>query len=108
MANPETLQVEVVYALPDTQSVVTLALQRGANAQDAIMESGLLQRFPALELAKLEIGIFGWLVTADTLLKDGDRVEIYRPLTRDPKLARRELAKAGKTMGSARKGSSGN
>jgi uncharacterized protein len=99
MTKPEPLRVEVVYALPDQQVVAVLALPSGATVQDAVRQSGLLQRFPDIELTKQKTGIFGQPTTPDTLLRDGDRVELYRPLTRDPKQARRELAKEGKTMG---------
>lgn len=103
MAHAESLQVEVVYALPDRQTVVALTLPQGASVQNAVTQSGLLQRFPDIELTKQKIGIFGKSVTLETPLRDGDRVELYRPLTRDPKQARRELAKEGKTMGRKRK-----
>lgn len=99
MATPETMRVEVVYALPDRQAAVSLTLPHGMRVKDAIAQSGLLQRFPDIDLAQNRVGIFSRIVTLEADLNDGDRVEIYRPLTRDPKQARRELAKAGKTMG---------
>ena len=99
MATPETMRVEVVYALPDRQAVVRLTVPRGTRVKDAIAQSGLLQRFPDIDLAQSRVGIFSRTITLETNLNDGDRVEIYRPLTRDPKQARRELAKVGKTMG---------
>jgi uncharacterized protein len=99
MANPDSVQVEVVFAAPETQAVVALTLEPGATVHDAIIRSGLLQKFPGIDLVRQRVGIFGRTVSLDTNVKDGDRVEIYRPLTRDPKQARRELAKAGKTMG---------
>lgn len=103
MAAPETMRVEVVYALPERQTVIALRMQPGACVRDALTASGLLQRFPELAAATQKFGIFGQPAALDTPLKDGDRVESYRPLTRDPKQARRELAKAGKTMGATRK-----
>ncbi|MGH8370556.1 MAG: RnfH family protein [Gammaproteobacteria bacterium] len=99
MAHAESLQVEVVYALPDQQTVVALTLPLGATVRDAVMQSGLLQRFPDIDLAQHHVGIFGRLTALNTGLKDGDRIEIYRPLTNDPKQVRRELAKLGRSMG---------
>ncbi|HEX5339988.1 MAG TPA: RnfH family protein [Gammaproteobacteria bacterium] len=103
MAKPDALHVEVVYALPERQAVVALRLESGTSVRDALAHSGLLQRFAELDPARLSVGIFGHAATLDTPLQDGDRVEIYRPLERDPKQARRELAKAGRTMGRAGK-----
>lgn len=101
MAKPDLLQVNVVYALAERQAVVALTLEQGATVRDAVMRSDLLQYFPEIDLAQQSVGIFGRAAALDTPLNDGDRVEIYRPLTRDPKQARRELAKAGKSMGKA-------
>lgn len=103
MAMAEPIHVEVVYALPDRQVVVTVALERGATVQDAITRSGLLQQFPDIDLTQRRVGIFGRLASLNETLKADDRVEIYRPLARDPKQARRELAKAGKTMGGSKR-----
>jgi uncharacterized protein len=82
------LAVEVCYALPDRQIVVTLELPQGATVQQAIDASGLLQRHPDIDLTKQKVGVFGKLKALDTVLADHDRVEIYRPLIVDPKLAR--------------------
>lgn len=83
------IAVEVVYALPDEQVVVHLQLAPAVTVGEAIRQSGLLQRYPQLEPATLCAGVFGAEVTLDAPLRDGDRVEIYRPLTVDPKEARR-------------------
>jgi hypothetical protein len=88
------LAVEVVYALPALQAVVGLRVARGTTALQAIVESGLLQRFPEIDAANLKIGVFGRFVAPDTILKAGDRVEIYRALAADPKDARRRRVKA--------------
>lgn len=85
------MRVEVCYALPQTQQVVVLELPEGATLGEALRASGL----PAahrLDAAPLKAGIFGRLAGADTVLRDGDRVEIYRPLTVDAKTARRRRA----------------
>lgn len=103
MANPEQIRVEVVYALPDRQVVIPVTLAGGATVQDAITQSGLLRQFPEIDLTQRRVGVFGRLASLKDTLKANDRVEIYRPLARDPKQARRELAKAGKTMGRNRR-----
>jgi uncharacterized protein len=86
----ETIAVSIVYALPDEQIVIELRVPSGTSARDVIQRSGLLSRFPNACARKL--GIYGRLVEADFRLSDGDRLEIYRNLTADAKLARRERA----------------
>jgi len=81
--------VAVVYALPGEQPVVELQLAPQATVGEAIRQSGLLQRYPQIAASAICAGIFGRMVPLDTPLSDGDRVEIYRPLTVDPKEARR-------------------
>ena len=88
MAN-DSLTIDVVYTGLDSQSVVTLSLPSTSTAQQAIIESGLLQQFPEIDLNQQKIGIFGQLCKLDRVLVDGDRVEIYRPLLQDPMTARR-------------------
>lgn len=92
------LNVSVVYALPQRQEVVALSLPQGATLQRAVEASGLLQRYPDLDLAKNKVGIFGKLSKLDAVLRDQDRVEIYRPLIADPKEVRRQRAAEGKVL----------
>lgn len=92
MASEEALQVEVVYALAQEQVVAALCVPPGTTVRDAISLSGLAARFAALEAGMGSVGIHGRVVAADTALRDGDRVEIYRPLVADPKQARRRRA----------------
>jgi putative ubiquitin-RnfH superfamily antitoxin RatB of RatAB toxin-antitoxin module len=87
MAN---LRVEVIYALPTGEDAVTLRLPAGATAGEAVRASGLLEKHPGLDARK--IGIYGKVVDPGATLRDGDRVEIYRPLALDPKEARRRRA----------------
>ena len=91
------IHVEVVYATPKKQQIVELELPAGTSVREAALKSGLDAQFDGLDLAKADLGIFGKAVPkADsTELKDGDRVEIYRPLIADPKQRRRERAEAG-------------
>lgn len=90
----ETITVEVVYALPDRQSVREVRLQSGATVRDAIQQSGLLALHPEIDLAQAAVGVHGRRTTLDASLRERDRVEIYRPLTADPKDARRRRARA--------------
>lgn len=93
------MKIEVVYALPERQELVTLDLLEGATVQQAIEASGLLQKYPDLEIGgRNKLGVFGKLVKTDASLRDRDRVEIYRPLIADPKEVRRQKAAEGKVM----------
>jgi uncharacterized protein len=86
------LEIEVAWATPDDEVIIALRLPRGATALNAIERSGILQRVPAIDLAKNKIGVFGKLVAPDYVLHQYDRVEIYRPLIADPKEIRRSRA----------------
>jgi uncharacterized protein len=87
------LRVEVVYALPERQTLIALEVEEGTTALEAIEQSGILRQFPQADPRRDGVGVFGKQVTPDTPLQDGDRVEIYRPLIADPKVARRDRAK---------------
>ncbi|EXI89904.1 MAG: hypothetical protein AW11_01179 [Candidatus Accumulibacter regalis] len=95
---PELLAIDVIYALPDKQQLVKLQLPAGSTVRQAIDASGLLQKHPEIDLARNKIGIFGKLSKADAVLRDQDRVEIYRPLIADPKEVRKQRAAEGKVM----------
>lgn len=88
---PEMLAIEVVYATPEQQLIITLNLDEGTTVEAAIIASGLLARFPDITLSNT-VGIFGKVCELNQVLKTGDRVEIYRPLVHDPKEARRQRA----------------
>ena len=92
------IRVQVTYALPERQDIVTVELPEGATAQQAVEASGLLQKYPDIDLAKNKLGVFARLVKADQALRDRDRVEIYRPLIADPKEVRRQRAAEGKVL----------
>ena len=94
----ETIRVELVYALSATQDVISLSLAAGSTVAQAIEASGLLAKHPEIDLAKNKLGIFAKLAKADTVLRDRDRVEIYRPLIADPKEVRKQRAAEGKVM----------
>ena len=95
MASEAEISVEVCYARADVQAVAALKLAPGTTAGDAVKQSGLARRFPELDGTQ-PLGIYGRRVADDHVLQDGDRVEIYRPLTVDPKEARRRRAEKNK------------
>lgn len=88
---PETLSISVVYS-PEPRETCEIALKipSGATVREAIKASGLQARFPELSLESGSVGVWGRKVPLDQALQDRDRVEIWRPLTVDPKVARRE------------------
>ena len=93
------INVEVVYAMPERQELVPLVLPEGATVGDAVQASGLIARYPDIDVDKTnKLGIFGKLCKADTVLRERDRVEIYRPLIADPKAVRKKRAEEGKAM----------
>lgn len=92
MSSPRILHVEVVYAHRDRQRVVMLEVPVGTTAREAVRLSALLQEFPELAAIRCRLGVSGRLANPEQLLRDGDRVEIYRPLQMDPKQARRRRA----------------
>lgn len=98
MENAELIDVEVAYARPDAQTILKLRVPAGTTVEQAVRESGMLERFPEIELGKNQLGIFGKLNKPDATLRDGDRVEIYRPLIADPKEVRKQRAAEGKRM----------
>ena len=92
----EAIDIEVVYATPGRQELLALRVPPGTTAIEAIERSGIRQQFPDMVLDEKAIGVFGRKVPPGHELKSGDRVEIYRPLIADPKVVRRERAKAQK------------
>ena len=94
----DLISIEVVYPLPQKQEIFTLKLPEGATVRQAIEASGIMQKYPEIDLAKNKLGIFAKLAKPDTALRDHDRVEIYRPLIADPKEVRKQRAAEGKVM----------
>lgn len=94
----EMINVEVCYALPEKQELVTVKLAPGATLLQALEASGLLEKHPEIDLKKNKFGVFAKLSKPDTVLRDRDRVEIYRPLIADPKEVRKQRAAEGKVM----------
>ena len=92
------INIEAVYALPDEQMLFRQSVPEGATVAEAIQLCGILEKYPEIDLAANKVGIFGKLAKADTLLRDKDRIEIYRALIADPKEVRRKRADEGKAM----------
>ena len=90
------MHVEVVYALPDVQHRLHLELLEGATVGSALEAVRRIPPFDGLDLSAQPVGIFGRMVGLDEVLGPDDRVEIYRPLTADPKEVRRKMAAEGK------------
>ena len=95
--------VEVAYALPDKQSLISLEVEEGTTIKEAIEVSGVLDTYNQIDLTRDKVGIFSKLATLDTVLREKDRIEIYRPLIADPKKVRKERAAKGKVMRSVKK-----
>jgi len=94
----DAIRVEVVYALPERQDVIRLQLPAGSTLQQAIDASGLAVTYPETDFSTFKFGIFSKLAKSDVVLRDRDRVEIYRPLIADPKEVRKQRAAEGKLM----------
>jgi len=92
----ETINVEVAYALPERQIILPVNVELGTTIGGAIVQSGIMIEFPELDVEHSEVGIYGKAAAMTTVLADGDRVEIYRPLIADPKEVRRKRAAEGK------------
>lgn len=86
------LHVQVCYATPERQILLDLSVPEGSSLQDAIVRSGVLTQAPEIDLDACRVGIYGKLKTPDTVLREHDRVEIYRLLMADPKESRRKRA----------------
>lgn len=95
--------IEVVYALEKKQTLLSLEVQQGTTLKQAIELSGILDTYPQIDLLKDKTGIFGKIAKLDAILREKDRVEIYRPLIADPKQVRKDRAAKGKAMRSSKK-----
>jgi hypothetical protein len=95
--------VEVTYALSDKQSLISLEVEEGTTIKEAIEASGVLDTYDQIDLTRDKVGIFSKFATLETVLREKDRVEIYRPLIADPKKIRKERAAKGKAMCSVKK-----
>jgi putative ubiquitin-RnfH superfamily antitoxin RatB of RatAB toxin-antitoxin module len=98
MSEQPTIHIEVVYALPQVQMLVPLTVPEGTTVEEAIRLSGLLEKFPEIDLASAKVGVWNKATELTTVLREKDRIEIYRPLIADPKEVRRKRAEEGKAM----------
>lgn len=92
------IQVEVCFITPDHQFLRKLIVPVGTTLRDAIVKSELAKEFPYIDFDQLKTGIYSKLKTPDTVLREFDRVEIYRPLTVDPMIARHRRAQKKSTQ----------
>ncbi|MDI1307933.1 MAG: RnfH family protein [Methylotenera sp.] len=90
--------VEVAYALPKEQLIIPIKVADGITVEQAIKSSGMMAKYPEIDLAVNKVGIFGKLTKLDTTLRHLDRVEIYRSLIADPKEVRKQRVADGKVM----------
>lgn len=90
------IHITVAYATPNQQVEIPLIIEENCTVALAIKRSGILQQFPEIKLASAKVGVFSKRVALDANLRDGDRIEIYRPLIIDPKQARVLRAKTQK------------
>ncbi|HEX7026880.1 MAG TPA: RnfH family protein [Gammaproteobacteria bacterium] len=90
------MRIEVAYARPDEQVILELEVEEPVTVEEAIRRSGMLDRFPEIDLQVNKVGVFSKLTGLDQPLQAGDRVEIYRKLIADPKQARRQRAEQAK------------
>lgn len=90
------LEIEVAYALSHQQLLLRLKMPSGSTVREAIVQSGVLSKFPEIDLESVKVGIFSRPADLNAMLNSGDRVEIYRPLILSPTDARRLRAKRQK------------
>ncbi|MDO5073047.1 MAG: RnfH family protein [Neisseria animaloris] len=83
------VEIEIAYGTSEKQLLETMQVEEGTTARQAVLQSRIAAEFPDADVEKAPLGIFGKAVKDDTVLRDKDRVEVYRPLLIDPKEARR-------------------
>ncbi|WP_299022147.1 RnfH family protein [uncultured Photobacterium sp.] len=96
ISEDKLIHVEVVYALPQVQRVIKLAITPDTKVQEIIEQSGVLEMYSEIDLKKNKVGVYSRNVRLDATVHDGDRIEIYRPLLADPKEIRRKRAEQAK------------
>ncbi|MDG2327635.1 MAG: RnfH family protein [Halioglobus sp.] len=96
MTEQTMINVEVAYALDNKQALLELQVTEGTTALQAAQQSGITGKFEGIDLENSKLGIFSKVVAPSQVLRDGDRVEIYRPLIADPKEVRKARAARAK------------
>ncbi|TKB44700.1 RnfH family protein [Thalassotalea mangrovi] len=99
----EQFLIEVVYALPEKQTLLSLHVDENSTIEQAIQASGILQQFPEIDLNVNKVGVWNKAAKLKDMIEDGDRIEIYRPLIADPKEVRKRRAEKAKQEGRADK-----
>lgn len=94
-----SFNVDVIYALPSQQKVITISVNPGCTFIDAVKQSEIASFFPEINLEDIKVGTFSRLVKPTDVIEPGQRVEIYRPLIADPKDVRRKRAEKAKDEG---------
>lgn len=92
------VKVELVYALPEQQTLLSFSVPEGTTLDQAIALSDIQEHHPDLDLSALKAGLFGKVAPRTLVLREKDRIELYRPLIADPKEIRKQRAEAGKKM----------
>jgi hypothetical protein len=95
--------IEVVYALPQKQSLLTVNVDANSTIEESIMRSGILALYPEIDLSKNKVGIWNRAAKLSDIVEEGDRIEIYRPLIADPKEVRKRRAEKAISEGRADK-----
>ena len=95
------IRIELVFASKKKQRLLSVAVENGISAREALLSSALIQEFPEFDFVRCPLGVWSKIISETQPLKQGDRVEAYRQLRFDPRDARRELALAGRSMGSS-------
>jgi len=106
MSDVEMIAVEVAFARPDKQKIIELLVEPGTTALQAVVRSKIVDVFPEIDLDKVKMGLFGQALgtkgtkkAPEYIMQPGDRIELYRPLTADPKEVRRKRAEKAKLAG---------
>lgn len=92
MASNRQVRVEVAWASPERQVLKSLTIPASSTVRDALEASGLLDEVPEIDLAIADVGVFSERRCLTDLVRDGERIEVYRPLIADPKEVRRQRA----------------
>ena len=105
--NVAMIQIEVVYGLAHKQKLLSLPVAEGTSIEQAIIESGIMNLFPEIDLKVNKVGVWNKAVKLSETVQDLDRIEVYRPLIADPKEVRKRRAEKAKEEGRADKTTGG-
>ena len=103
MASKPQINIEVAFALPEKQTLLVLTVDEDTTVEEGIGASSILSQYPQIDLTENKVGIWSRACKLTDSLKDGDRIEIYRPLIADPKEVRRRRAEKAVDEGRANK-----